>query len=198
MSSIPTVFISYSHDSRAHEANVLKLADRLVRDQVDVICDVYEDFPRTGWSGWVTASIEQSSHIIVVCSPGYSAKLMEETNKSVGNGVRFEVLLTRQLINEYLNYGKSVIPVTFGEDDNEYIPLYLRAFQRYVLNCFDELAYSSAYDSLYRVLTSQPKNMKPPLGRKKIMPPNNQTIISENNDLYGEYELTSSRQSPRS
>jgi hypothetical protein len=35
----PTVFISYSHDSAAHKAEVLKLAKRLRADGLTVVID---------------------------------------------------------------------------------------------------------------------------------------------------------------
>jgi hypothetical protein len=40
----PKVFISYSHDSPAHEAKVLALANRLRRNGVDAIVEQYEPF----------------------------------------------------------------------------------------------------------------------------------------------------------
>ena len=50
------VLISYSHDSPAHEARVLALADRLRDDGVDAILDQYESFPPQGWIKWMDAA----------------------------------------------------------------------------------------------------------------------------------------------
>jgi hypothetical protein len=41
----PRVFISYSHDTPAHESTVLALSDRLRSDGIDTILDQYETFP---------------------------------------------------------------------------------------------------------------------------------------------------------
>ena len=44
----PTVFISYSHDSKEHATRVLALADRLIEDGLDCILDQYEGDPPEG------------------------------------------------------------------------------------------------------------------------------------------------------
>src|ERR1017187_7998028 len=44
-STPPRVFISYSHDTPAHESTVLALSDRLRSDGIDTILDQYETFP---------------------------------------------------------------------------------------------------------------------------------------------------------
>jgi SEFIR domain len=44
----PKVFISYSHDSPAHEATVLALANRLRGNGIDAVLDQYESFPPRG------------------------------------------------------------------------------------------------------------------------------------------------------
>ncbi len=54
MPAAPKVFISYSHDSEAHKARVLALADRLRHaGGVEAIIDRYvEPFPQVGWPTW--------------------------------------------------------------------------------------------------------------------------------------------------
>jgi hypothetical protein len=54
----PAVFISYSHDSPEHEANVLALADRLRADGIDAVLDQYESFPSEGWELWGQRQIQ--------------------------------------------------------------------------------------------------------------------------------------------
>jgi hypothetical protein len=48
----PAVFISYSHDSPEHEANVLALANHLRADGIDAVLDQFESFPPEGWELW--------------------------------------------------------------------------------------------------------------------------------------------------
>jgi hypothetical protein len=48
----PAVFISYSHDSPEHEAEVLALANRLREDGNDAVLDQYLSFPPEGWDLW--------------------------------------------------------------------------------------------------------------------------------------------------
>ena len=45
----PAVFMSYSHDSPEHEANVLALANRLRADGFHAVLDQYESIPAEGW-----------------------------------------------------------------------------------------------------------------------------------------------------
>ena len=49
---LPKVFISYSHDSEAHEDRVLDLANRLREDGIDAEIDQYETSPPEGWPAW--------------------------------------------------------------------------------------------------------------------------------------------------
>jgi hypothetical protein len=45
----PKVFISYSHDSGAHEDRVLDFANRLRKDGIDAESDRYENSPAEDW-----------------------------------------------------------------------------------------------------------------------------------------------------
>jgi hypothetical protein len=54
------VFISYTHDSAAHQQEMLSLSDRLRRDGVDCTIDLYEDSPVEGWPAWMLRQIETS------------------------------------------------------------------------------------------------------------------------------------------
>lgn len=58
--SSPSVFISYSHDSPEHVDRVLKLADRLVAEGLEVILDQYEPAPPEGWPRWMDKRIRDS------------------------------------------------------------------------------------------------------------------------------------------
>ena len=44
--NIPTVFISYSHDSKVHKQWVLELAQKLRQNGVDIIIDQWDLDPR--------------------------------------------------------------------------------------------------------------------------------------------------------
>jgi SEFIR domain/Tetratricopeptide repeat len=68
------VFISYSHDSSAHETAVLALANRLRGDGIDAVLDQYESFPVRGWINWMKHQIRDTQFILVVCTVMYSRR----------------------------------------------------------------------------------------------------------------------------
>lgn len=70
----PRVFVSYSHESEDHKAWVLRLADRLIRNGVDVILDQYdlrlgEDLP-----GFMESGLSGADRVLAISSDGYVLK----------------------------------------------------------------------------------------------------------------------------
>ena len=63
----PRVFISYSHDSPAHQDRVLDFADRLRADGIDASIDQYVPFPGEGWPNWCEAEIRKAQFVLLVC-----------------------------------------------------------------------------------------------------------------------------------
>ena len=64
----PKVFISYSHDTVAHQERVLDLADRLRADGIDAEIDQYNDSPPEGWPRWCERQIEAAGVVLMVCT----------------------------------------------------------------------------------------------------------------------------------
>ena len=67
----PTVFNSYSHDSLEHADQVLAFADQLVGDGIDCILDQYETSPSEGWPMWMDRHIRNSNFVVMVCTGPY-------------------------------------------------------------------------------------------------------------------------------
>ena len=86
MTPPPRVFISYSHDSPAHEAKVLALANRLRSNGVDTIVDQYESFPPRGWIEWMKHQVQDAQYILVVCTETYRRRWDGEEQAGVGLG----------------------------------------------------------------------------------------------------------------
>src|ERR1035441_3654307 len=63
MTSVPRIFISYSHDSPAHLNCVLKLSNRLREEGVDSRIDQYERSPAEGWRLWCDAWLPNMQRI---------------------------------------------------------------------------------------------------------------------------------------
>ena len=162
--SAPKVFISYSHDSPAHDLKVLGLSDRLVSDGLDCILDQYVESPIEGWPKWMQENLEASEFIVVVCTNEYNKRANGNALQGVGKGVKFESLLALQDLYDNDSLGAKFVPVVFSDEDAQHIPKPLRPFQRFVLSD------SVGYELLYRRLSGQPRIVKPPRGSKRVLP----------------------------
>jgi hypothetical protein len=67
-------FVSYSHDSDEHKASVLQLADRLIRNGVDVILVQYDLRIGTDLTGFIESGLHDVDRLLVVCSDRYVDK----------------------------------------------------------------------------------------------------------------------------
>jgi tetratricopeptide (TPR) repeat protein len=158
----PRVFISYSHDSLAHEERTLELADRLRREGVDAWLDRYEPHPPEGWPVWMQTRIEQADFILLVCTPTYRRRFERRETSGQGKGVTWEALFATQILYEARGHNERLIPVIFGDEEETAIPLALRGYTYYRLD--------SSYEALYRQLTGQPEVEAPSLGPQRALP----------------------------
>ncbi|MCI0487664.1 MAG: tetratricopeptide repeat protein [Blastocatellia bacterium] len=155
----PKVFISYSHDSPEHQAQVLALSDRLRADGVDCHIDQYEVSPPEGWPRWTLNQFDETDFVLVVCTETYNLRFRGKEAPGKGLGVKWEgAILTQELYDTEADNTR-FIPVLFSSDDSEHIPVPIRGASRYDLSAED------GYKSLYRHLTDQPRVVKPELGK---------------------------------
>jgi SEFIR domain-containing protein len=84
----PKIFISYTHDSPAHEAKVLALANRLRGDGIDADLDQYQSFPPTGWIQWMKHQVRDAQFVLVVCTETYRRRADGDEKPGVGLGSR--------------------------------------------------------------------------------------------------------------
>lgn len=159
------VFISYSHDSEAHRAFVLQLANRLRVDGLTCEIDQYiNGFPAEGWQRWMETQIEQANFVLLVCTENY-LKRYRGQNAMGGRGVNFEGLVISQTLYDAYYRNTKFIPVLPEGGSFDHVPLPLKQFSAFTL--------MHEYEALYRVLTAQPEVVVPELGTKKILPPKN-------------------------
>ena len=158
------IFISYSHDSRAHKKRVLELADRLRADGVDANLDQYEPSPAAGWARWAEDQIAESDFVLVVCSATYAERFQGNESAGKGLGARWEGAIVRQQLYQAGARNPRFLPVVFSEDDEEHIPTILGSFTSY------NLGTPAGYENLYRRVTGQPDIERPRLGRLKQLP----------------------------
>ncbi|MBN1653538.1 MAG: toll/interleukin-1 receptor domain-containing protein [Deltaproteobacteria bacterium] len=158
----PSVFISYSHDSISHCEKVLSLSNWLRENGIDCIIDQYDDAPKEGWTVWMENQLARSEYILIVCTEHYFST-SSNSKRSMGNGVKFESLLSIQDLYDSNMINEKYIPILFEETSIPFIPRPLRSYTYYLLDN------ESGFDKLYRKLTCQPLVTKPPIGQLHIL-----------------------------
>jgi SEFIR domain len=120
----PKVFISYSHDSDAHKARVLALADRLRNaGGVEAIIDRYvEPFPGEGWPAWCWRQIEEADFVVMVCTEVYHLRVTNKEEAGKGHGVCWEAPIIFQLLYDQGSVSKRFVPVLFADGSQDHVP----------------------------------------------------------------------------
>jgi hypothetical protein len=156
MSEPPRVFVSYSHDDQPHKDWVLQLADRLVRNGVDIILDQWDlrigsDLPR-----FMEAGLIESDRVMAVCSENY----VNRANSGVG-GVGYEkMILTGELMQNVAS--TKIIPVVRNNGSKVPVPTFLST-RLYVDFRNDDL-HEQRYAELLREIHGVPVTARPVLG----------------------------------
>ena len=159
----PKVFISYSHDSPAHQAKVLAFANRLRSHGIDAVLDQYEPFPRMGWIQWMKHQIRDTRFILVVCTETYRLRWDGGEKLGVGLGATYESGLIQQLLYNAGGVNDRFVPVLLDESDCQHIPLELQRYNRY------RIYTEEGYKCLYGLLTTQAIVRKPILGQPLLV-----------------------------
>ena len=161
--SPPTVFISYSHDSREHQDRVLALADRLREDGVDALVDQYNTAPPEGWPLWMDREIQKADFVALVCTENYLRRVEGRENPGKGRGVLWE----GKLIYNHLYMADSdvqrFIPIVFEDGASSFIPWPLRGLAYY------QVSAAEGYEDFFRHVTGQNPSEKPQLGKLKAL-----------------------------
>src|ERR1035437_335988 len=151
----PAVFISYSHDSPEHEAEVLALANRLGADGIDAVLDQFESFPLKGWDLWGQEQIQTARFVLVVCTATYRRRFDGEEESGKGLGATSEAGYIRQLLYNAGGVNEKFFPVLLTDADSEHIPLGLQRYHRF--SPYTE----QGYEELRLLLTGQSRVRKP-------------------------------------
>ncbi|GJG87325.1 hypothetical protein tb265_25060 [Gemmatimonadetes bacterium T265] len=156
----PRVFVSYSHDSDAHRARVLTLADRLrTHDRIDARLDRYvEGTPAETWPIWMAHQIEDADFVLVVCTAAYERRALKRELPGKGLGAAWEGGIVTQLVYEHQGRTTKFVPVVFGDSDLAHIPVFLRGATHY------DVSAESGYQALYDYLTGYHDTPMPALG----------------------------------
>src|ERR1700733_242878 len=104
----PHTFITYAHDSLAHERRVLEFANKLRADGVDTEIDQYEQHPPEGWPKWMENQFLKADVILVAPSEKYFERYTQ-TN-GIGSGDRLEgARLTSLLSKNGVSFQKEAV-----------------------------------------------------------------------------------------
>ena len=152
---IPSVFISYSHDSEEHKNWVLQLATRLRSNGVDIILDRWNDKLGSDIAQFMEKGLSKKDRIICICTDQY----VKKANDGV-KGVGYE---KRIIVAEYLTEQNNcyVIPL-LRENESGKLPSCLAGL-RYV-DFRNDNFYESKYEELLRDLLDEPVLHIPPIG----------------------------------
>jgi hypothetical protein len=135
---------------------VLALSNRLREGGIECQIDQYEFSPPEGWPNWCTEQVEESDFVLVACTETYLRRFRGKEAAGLGLGGTWEGhVITQELYNAQGRNSKFV-PIVFGAEDRQYIPLTLQSATNYHLD--------AEYDRLYRYLTNQPEIVAPPIG----------------------------------
>jgi hypothetical protein len=154
-SSPPQAFMSYSHDSDDHRAWVLRLADRLVRNGVDVTLDRWGIRYGDDIGRFIEQGVVGAQWFIAVCTPRY----VEKANAGEGGAGYEKTILTPSLMKS--TDEKRVIPV-WRENPDRLLPTFVGA--RLAADFNDDAAFEERYAALLRTLHGREIVPRPPLG----------------------------------
>jgi RNA polymerase sigma factor (sigma-70 family) len=165
--NIPKVFINYSHNfqSSDYKDRILILSNRLREDGIDCNIDQYEESPPEGWQRWMLNQVEQSDFVLIACTEEYDRRFRGKEELGKGKGVTWEGGVIIQELYDAQGQNSKFIPIILNPEDANFIPSPLRSATNYRLQDDD------GYESLYRRLTSQPRNRKPQLGKLQTLAP---------------------------
>lgn len=155
----PVVFISYSWDNEIHKEWVLKLANRLHNDGVEVILDRYYLKPGKSIPYFVEESISRSSRIIIIFTPNYKLKA---DKRAGGVGYEYSIMNADLYQNQTLN--EKVIPLLRVGEFTDSIPAFM---QQYIhIDIRNDQHFENSYIDLLREIFNEPFIVKPKVGEK--------------------------------
>ena len=160
------VFISYSHDTPAHKARVLELANALrEKAGMDVELDQYHPHNPEPWPRWCERHVRDARFVLMVCTPVYRERIeAPESNPQEGQGVCWEADYIYSELYNNKGFNEKYLPVLLEENEPKSIPFRLRAYSSYRLQRPFHL--SEGFGQLVDRLRGVCRAEKPPLGLK--------------------------------
>ncbi|MDX3985990.1 MAG: toll/interleukin-1 receptor domain-containing protein [Achromobacter sp.] len=151
----PKVFISYSHDTPEHKMWVMKLAQKLMDNGIEVMLDMWELGPGDDIARFMERGLTEADRILMVCTEKYVHKA-----EAGQGGVGYEKMIVTAGYMKQVD-SKRVIPI-IRQNGTDHVPAFLGT-KLYMDFSTDERA-EYAFDELARELHGKPLYSKPKLG----------------------------------
>ena len=158
----PTVFISYSHDDKQHEAWVLKLATDLRSHGVNAILDQWDLRLGSDLRFFMENGLSASNLVLCVCSEIY----VQKVNSGIG-GAGYEGMIMSQSLLSNAN-SEFVISIVRNNPSSQKVPM---AFgSKLYIDFSDDAQYVTKYQELLERIYGEDSKKKPPLGENPFSP----------------------------
>src|SRR5437899_1278633 len=160
----PTVFVSYAHDDADHRRMVLELAQFLTRKGIWVDLDVWSTEKRRDWAAWASARMSKADYVLVIASARYRLAGTGDSAENAHRGARYEAGILRELLyGDPRTWRRRVLPVVLPGHALSELPVFLQPHtnSHFIIPSIDD----AGIDELFRVITGQPRDRRPPLGK---------------------------------
>lgn len=151
----PIVFISYSWDSDAHSAWVLKLAEGLTKNGIHVLLDKYVP-SGTNLSLFMTYGIQRAAKVLIIGSERYKQK-----SEVIGSGAAFEGFIINVSLYTSLGSNKFLPCLRTGNFGSSF-PLLIKDGKGYDFT--NDSKFEEVLDALCHDLWDRPIVKRPTLG----------------------------------
>lgn len=162
-------FISYAHGDPVHEEVVRNLYHFLRSCGIDARVDLIAAQQRQDWSQWMADQVRAADVVLVIASRTYRERAEGRGDPAVGKGVRWEARLVRDAFYSDQNALNRFIPVVLPGQGVDGVPDFLAPSTSTVYTV-TEFTVAGA-EELIRLLTGQPAEVEPTLGRVPLLEP---------------------------
>ncbi|MEW8203299.1 MAG: toll/interleukin-1 receptor domain-containing protein [Candidatus Thiodiazotropha endolucinida] len=159
--AIPSVFISYSHDTQEHKKWVLDLATRLRTNGVDAALDQWDLQPGDDLPHFMEQNLASADYVLMICTDNY----VQKANSGAG-GVGYEKMIITSNLLANIDSNK-IIPIIRQEGGSE-VPTFLKTKLYINFSRDDEFEFS--FDELIRTLQKAPLYKKPEISNNPFEP----------------------------
>jgi tetratricopeptide (TPR) repeat protein len=165
-----SAFISYSHDSPEHAAQVLAFAQALGDNGIVVELDQFHSAEILDWPRWCNqqTSREFNDFVLCVCTGEYRLRIDGGAAPETGKGVHWEGSLLDDDLYDSKRNGR-IVPILLGDESEREIPRFLRGWTRCRVKAF--VLDDPGFEHLLRILTGQAPVVRQPTGPFPILPP---------------------------